>query len=124
MVAGVGGREGEAAGRGASLGDDTVIVVEDFLHEALAGPCSLAFHWTTQYIYIYISFFRTYLDSNVDADALVLLPHVRSVVPLLGGVLAHDERVLGKLFIEALGSASIDVKVQGLRRSHKGCERK
>lgn len=75
-------------------------------------------------IYIFFFFLCTYLDSNVDANALVLLPHVRSVIPLLGGVVAHDERVLGELLIEALGSASIDVKVQGLRRSHEGCERK
>lgn len=67
---------------------------------------------------------RTYLDSDVDADALVLLPLVRSVIPLLGGVVAHDEGVLGELFVETLGSASIDVEVQGLRRSHEGCERK
>lgn len=66
----------------------------------------------------------TYLDSDVDADALVLLPLVRSVIPLLGGVVAHDEGILGELFVEALGSASIDVEVEGLRRSHKGCERK
>lgn len=121
MVAGVGGGEGEAAGGGASLGDDTVVVVEDFLHKALAGDAHCHFIGRRS---IYIFFFCTYLDRDVDADALVLLPHVRSVIPLLGGVVAHDERVLGELFVEALGRASVDVEVQGLRRSHKGCERK
>lgn len=65
----------------------------------------------------------TYIDGDVDGDALVLLPLLRPVVPLRGRVVAHDQSVLGKLFVEALGGAAVDVEVQSLRRSHKGGQR-
>lgn len=65
----------------------------------------------------------TYIDGDVDGDALVLLPLLRPVVPLRGRVVAHDKSVLGKLFVEALGGAAVDEEVQSLRRSHKGGQR-
>lgn len=65
----------------------------------------------------------TYIDGDVDGDALVFLPLLRPVVPLRGRVVAHDKSVLGELFVEALGGAAVDVEVQSLHRSHKGGQR-
>lgn len=54
----------------------------------------------------------THINGNVDADAIVLGPGLDVVVPLLGIVVADDERVLGQLLEEALGLRGVNVQVQ------------
>lgn len=84
VVAGLVGREGEAARGGAALGDDAVVVVEDFFY------------------------------GNVDGNPIVLLPGVHPVVILFGGVVSHDKRVLGQLLEEAFRRGPVDEEVESL----------
>jgi hypothetical protein len=44
---------------------------------------------------------KTYVNRDVDADAVVLLPDLPVVVPFLGRVVAHHQGVLGELLEEA-----------------------
>ena len=50
----------------------------------------------------------------------MLGPSIHSVVPLLGRVVAHHQRVLGQLLVEALGRGAVDEEVQRLRDGAKG----
>ncbi len=57
---------------------------------------------------------KTYVDGYVDAEAVVLRPRPRVVVEFVEVVVAHDQRVLGQLLIEALGLRAVDEEVQRL----------
>lgn len=92
VVAGFGGGEGEFARGAAALGDDAVVVVEDFV------------------------------NGNVNRDALVLGPVVALVVPFFGYVVAYYEGVFGELFEEAAGGCYVDVEVEGLGHGGEGEE--
>lgn len=60
---------------------------------------------------------KTYVDRDEDADAVVLLPAIGSLVKLLGFVVANHQRVLGQLLKEALGPRAVNVQVQGADRA-------
>lgn len=101
MIACFVGREGEAAGGGASLGDDAVVIVKHLLQIVsffFSGGHQL---WT-------------YVYGNVDGDAVVLLPGVDAVVVLFGRVVAYNEGILGQLFEEAFWRGAVHVEVEGL----------
>lgn len=118
VVAGVGGGEGELARGAAALGDDAVVVVEDFLEAAAAVSMVLGLGREGQRE----GKGETHIDRDVDADAVVALPHLGAVVPFLGRVVADDQGVLGELLEEALGRRDVDEEVEGLGHGGQGQE--
>lgn len=120
MIARVGGREGEAALLVAALGDDTVVLVEDFLRPVSA--CSLLLGIESRKS----SGGDTHIDGNVDVEPVVGRPLLQLRVPLLGLVVAHHERVLGQLLDEAPRLRAVDVEEQclgGAAQRQQGEER-
>lgn len=64
----------------------------------------------------------TYINRDVNADAVVFGPGVSLVVPFLGDVVAYYQGVLRKLFIETFGCCYVDVEVEGLGHRGQGQE--
>lgn len=56
----------------------------------------------------------TYINSDKDADTIVLPPCVPLVIKLLGCVVTDHQGVLGKLLVEALLGSAIEVEVERL----------
>lgn len=56
----------------------------------------------------------TYVDGDVDADAVMLGPRTHVLVPLLGLVVADYQRVLGQVLEETFRLRPVDVEVQRL----------
>lgn len=113
VVAGFGGGEGEFARGAAALGDDAVVVVEDFLGGTKLGRKEEGRGGGER---------RLYVNGNVNRDALVLGPVVALVVPFFGYVVAYYEGVFGELFEEAAGGCYVDVEVEGLGHGGEGEE--
>lgn len=78
---------------------------------------------------------KTYVNGDEDVDALVLLPCIRPVIPLLTGVVTDNQSALGQLLEEAFRGRAVDVEEERVRngqereegddRPHLGeCERR
>lgn len=103
MVASLVRSEGIAPAGTALLRDYSVVVVEEFLVGIVSAQrIRLLGHQLT------------YIDSDKDADAIVLPPRVPLVVEFFGCVVAHYQGVLGKLFVEALLSGAVEKEVERL----------
>lgn len=133
VLAGLVGREGEAAGGGALLGDDAVVVVKDFLVSKKEISCKFC---GSEYVHprvvrvgrkkvcIYICLWLkgkgkaerggTYIDGNVHGETAMLLPRVVSLVILFCCVVSHDEGILGDFLEEAFWRGAVDVEIQSL----------
>jgi hypothetical protein len=97
------------AGRGTLLGEDTVIIVEDFLSLKSTIDLGLIAYGT-------IKVWRMpYVDGDKDINTLVLLPRPCSVVPFFTRVVTHDEGSLGELLEEAFRGGAVDVEEERVR---------
>lgn len=56
----------------------------------------------------------TYIDGYVYAEPVMFRPRPCVLVVFVEVVMAHDQRVLGQLLVEALGLRTVDEKVQRL----------
>ena len=65
----------------------------------------------------------TYINRDVDADAVVRLPHVRLVAPFLSSIMPYDQCISRQLFEETFRVRTIDEKVEGLRNRQRREER-
>lgn len=57
---------------------------------------------------------KTYIDRDVDVNAIMRNPRPPLLVVLLGCVVAYHEGILGELLDKAFGGYAIDVEVEGL----------
>lgn len=139
MVAGLGGREGEAATGAASLRYYAVVVVEQLLLIWLVCFSSLlsfsfSFSCYTQKDGSHAPRSRlqgnvwgaprgqTYVYGDEDADPVMFPPCMPLVVVLLCSVVSNHQCVLRELFIETFLGRAVEVEIEGLSDLSQGAQ--
>lgn len=117
MVAGLVGGKGEAAAGAALLRYDAVVGVEKLLFEAWSVQSSPNVAVRQRLVVR-----STYIDSDEDANPVVLPPSMPVLVVLLGCVVAYNQCVLWQLLVETLLAGAVEEEVEGLCELGKGAQ--